>query len=278
MPKSHLPLPTREAVDEAVGAAMRRALDTHGTIAASRLDVRLHGNASDDRIARIGIGCAMHPDAGARTPFEIVEPPVDAAWAETCHQHIDALVRETACLDRRRGAFDPAGTGATPPRWAWDIHPTAASLLSLYRTLPTLDGSHRIDGEHGRIVELQDAPGVNSATIAYGDGIVRIVAARFPNGSTLTTESGWVRLRVEGTMPEVLASSLLRRPAGAIGAQLGHGAKAGLGRVMRVRRIADELEMTLSDTLVPWDQRRLGGEDWRSTRMRHGKQPGGRHG
>lgn len=270
--KAVQPLPTRQDVTQYINETKARLLAAAGlTEQQVGIDVRVYGRTVDDLIERIGVGCNLHQDARARSQFEMVDVKHDPNWMSICEQKIQDIIAEIGRLERRRDAFDPDRTWCTPPKWAWDIHPTAASILSLYRRLPRFDGTHRIDSEHGRLVNLGSAPGVKDALVAYGDGIIRIVSAEFPGGSSLVTRDDRIKVIISDMLPDVIENSLLRRPATVLGAQLANGKYAHLATITNIKRSQDpkdkQLEITLRDILIPWDARTRRGEDWRITRM-----------
>lgn len=263
-----LPLPLADEVEDALSASIARHLERRGVPAGRlRFDIRQYGQA-DGGIHRIGIGHDIagdvHRDARARPGYKMVETRGNPDWRTDADGHVERITAEIARLDARRAAF---GDLRIPPRWAWDIHPAVASILAAYRRLPDLDGSHRLDGEFGRLVQLGEAPGIRSATIAYGDGVVQLLTARFEEGSSLSTTEGRLVLRIPHRLPDVIALGLVGRPAGAVSALLAKGPRARLATVTRVRRTMDGTEITLRDVLVPWDARHKGAETWRTRRM-----------
>lgn len=277
MTKRHHPLPLAEEVDAALSTSIARHLGRHDVSPERlRFDIRHYGQA-DGRIHRIGIGFDIagdvHRDACARPGYQMVEPGKTPDWRTVADCHVETITAQIARLDARRAAF---GDARVPPRLAWDIHPAAASILASYRRIPDLDGSHRLDGEFGRMVELGEGPGIKSTTFAYGDGVIQLVTARFAGGASMATREGRLVIRIPEALPDVIASALVGRPAGAVSSLLARGPLAPLATITRVRQTMDGVEITLRDVLVPWDGRCKGVEAWRTTRMRMKKQSGSR--
>ena len=261
-----LELPRRAEVEEVVSAAKASHLARTGVDAdRAAFDVRLYGRIADDRIERIGVGCEMHPDDMGRRPFEIVEPAKQADWRERIDTEIGDIADQVARLARRRDSFDADRHRRTPPRSAWDVHPVAASVLSLWRRLPAFDGTHRLDGAIGRHLELAPVAGIERAIVGYGDGVVRLVRAEFTTGARLETTDGIVTLAVPGRMPSAIRIGSRRCRHSDLARQLGLDPRTDRVRVSKVETTDDTTIFTFSDLLVPWDRRSRGGETWRRT-------------
>lgn len=262
-----LELPRRAEVEEIVAAAKMSHQARSGLREEQvALDVRLYGRIADDRIGRIGVGCDMDPDDMGRRPFEIVEPAEHADWRDRVAGEIGRIADRVARLEHRRDSFDADRLRLAPPRAAWDIHPVAASVLSLWRRLPAFDGTHRLDGAIGRYLELAPVPGIDYALAAYGDGVVRLVRAEFSSGAQIATTDGIVSLTVSGMLPTSLRLSAGRCRPRDIAEQLGLDPRTDRVRVKKVQVTEDTTIFTFSDILVPWDRRARGDEAWRRTR------------
>lgn len=230
-------------------------------------DIRLYGQILGDGVERIGIGHEMHRDEMARPCFEIVETAKSANWQKQVAGHVIDTARHVARLHDRRRSFDPLGEGRLAPRRAWDIHPVAASILSHYRRLPAFDGSHRIDGAVGRVVRLDEAPGIVSCTVAYGDGVIRLVEADLEGGGRIWLKDDRLHVRVPGCYPETVANALRGRRAERIATQFSRDPRGSSTRITKVERCDDHLQVMLADRLVPWDRRAKGAETWRTRRL-----------
>lgn len=263
------PLPTSAEVDKVVTGAISASLATNGLDAETvGYDIRLIGSTMTDGIARICIGYAMHRDDMARPCFEIVEPAEDPEWRATAAGHVAAIAMHVGRLEARRSSYDPEGVGRPAGRRHWDIHPVTASILSLYRRLPRLDGRHRLDGTVGRLVQLGSAPGVEGCLIAYGDGVIRMVEAVFTGGGRLRLDGDAMKLMIPGEYPITMESAMRRARPARIASELGHDPRTSAVRVKKVSRPPEGgLEITFSDILVPWDPRARGDEDWRRKRL-----------
>jgi len=234
-----------------------------------RMDVRLTGCITHDAVDRMMIGRAMHPDEMGRPCFDIVEPRVETAWRSKTATMIRKHAATISRLEARRDAFDPDRTGARATKRMWDIHPVAASVLMQYARLPAFDGSHRLDGMVGRVIRLGSAPGIESAVIGYGDGVIRLTEVRFSDDATLRLDDDDLKLKLTGTYPDILVSAMKGARPEAIASMLGADPRTRRCKVKRVERMGDgTLELTFPDVLVPWDRRAKGGEPWRKRRLR----------
>jgi hypothetical protein len=250
-------LETNDVVRQAVNDAVARHPDVD-------MDIRLHGHILDPRIERIAIGRPMHPDEMGRPCYDMVAPVTDTPWREELDRLVASHARKVARLHERRADI---GADGHLRRRAWDVHPVVSSLLSHYPRMPRFDGSHRLDGQWGRVVQLGSAPGIVEATIAYGDGVIRLVSATLEDGSTLTQEHDELAIVVRQRYPETMIQALARTHVANVCDLLSADPRAARHRTRSAEHARDGLRIVFRDVLVPWDRRAPGREPWRLSRL-----------
>lgn len=261
------PLPARAEVEAVIrDAVTRHAAEAGVAASAIRYEFRLDGPFLSDAVERVVIGYEMHRDDMARPCHDVVAVK-DGGWRGRVDGSIATIAHHVARLEARRASFDPDRNGTRTPRRAWDIHPIAASVLSLYPRMPALDGTHRIDGAVGRVVKLGPRPGIAECVIAYGDGVIRLVEAEFEGGARLTQHDDQTLLRLPGEYPDIMKAAFKGAKPARIAALLGSDPRSGGTRVRKVATVDGRVELTFADGLVPWDRRARGNEPWRRRRL-----------
>lgn len=250
-------LETHDVVADAVKDAIARHPDVG-------MDIRLHGRILDPRIERIAVGRRMHPDEMGRPCYDMVEPFADAPWREEVDRLVSMHVAQVGRLHERRSDI---GADGHLRRRAWDVHPVVSSLLSHYARLPRFDGSHRLDGQWGRVVQLGSAPGITEAVIAYGDGVIRLVEATLEDGSTLTQNDDELAIVIRQHYPETMIQALARTHVANVCDLLSADPRAARQRTQSAKHTQDGLRIVFRDVLVPWDRRSPGREPWRLSRL-----------
>lgn len=251
-------LETHDVVRQAVNDAVARHPDVN-------LDIRMHGHILDPRIERVAIGRPMHPDEMGRPCYDMVETVADTPWREEIDRLVASHASKGARLHERRTDI---GADGHLRRRAWDVHPIVSSLLAHYARLPRFDGSHRLDGQWGRLVQLGSAPGIMEALIAYGDGVIRLVSATLEDGSTLTQEDDELAIIIRQHYPETMIQALGRTHVANVCNLLSADPRAARHRTQSAEPTQDGLRIVFRDVLVPWDRRTPGRETWRLSRLR----------
>lgn len=266
-------LPTAGRVRQVVHDALERHAAALGVPAAAvGLTLRIgahHGmETNDGAVEFFTIGADMHPDDRGRPTNEIFSTAIPT-WKDRVDRMVGATVSHAARLHLRRMSFDPDQEGRTAPRKAWDIHPITASLLAHYPRIPRFDGSHRLDGAVGRVVTMGNAPGVDDLTVAYGEGLVRLVEATI-GGTRLSMRKHRdlirIGMRVPGVFPNSVVAGMRGRAPGGIAEALGRDPRSALAPVRTVAVGEGHVLLMFDDRLVPWDRRHRGGESWRLAR------------
>lgn len=268
MAKKQTVMPTHE---EASNFVREKIVEILGELQAHEDDVGFRVNYTHEftsnKIKCIAISHRNHSDLAYRPHFEIVETVKTKSWQDDTEKYLREIAERLVRISKRRKTFMPQGEKDPLPKKAWDVDPATAAILKLCNRFPVLDGTHRISGDYGKVVNDLKPKGFEHASVAYGDGIIKLVSARFTSGDEIYLQDERIKIKIHGTFPETMITGLRNKKAGDVIEAFRIDKRSHDTRITKVENKGSFIILTLADRLFPLDAKCKGDESWRMKRL-----------